>query len=226
MAQGHRSLTTRYQFGDGVAGTPASITAVAVANGVATVTATGHGHQTGDVVTIAGVVGTGGMEELVNRDHLVRVVDANDFILSSFVEGAYTSGGDSTVQNTSWQEFPGVLTDEFSSEAADIAVGDINPVDGYEVYDPGLKENTWTMDMRFIPGEITQSAINGFLYFFNRGRIEWMRQIFPQRGNATPDYAAALCTFQTHTDSRDRDNAMGLTIGGRYNGPRLFISGV
>lgn len=226
MAQGSRSLTTRLEIGDNTPGAGTAISAIAVANGVATVTSTAHGLTTGDPVTIDSVVGTGNLPGDVNRNHLVRVVDANDFILSSFVEGAYTSGGQVTVQNSAWVTAPGMLTMEFSSEAADIAVGDIDPPDGYELYDAGLKENTWTMDMRWILGEITQSAIDGFLKFFNKGDIVWLRQVYPQRRNPTPDYAAALCTIQTFTDSIDRDNALGLTVGGRFNGPRLHISGV
>ena len=226
MAEGHRSLTTQLEIGDNTPGTGAAISAIAVASGVATVTATLHGLATGDVITIDGVLGTGGMDADVNRDHIVRVVDTNDFVLGSFVGGAYTSGGTATPQNTVWAPGPGMLTMEFSSEAADIAVGDINPPDGYEIYNAGLKENTWTADFRLILGEITQGAVNGYLKFFNKADVVWLRQVYPQRKNATPDYAAALCTFQTFTDSIDRDNPLALTIAGRYNGPRLFISGV
>lgn len=64
-------------------------------SGAIRVTCVGHGLATGNGVDISGVVGTGGLDLVVNRGWpQITVIGANDFDLvgSAFV-GAYTSGG-------------------------------------------------------------------------------------------------------------------------------------
>lgn len=66
----------------------------------AVVTATGHGLQTGDSITISGVIdnGPGGdFETAVNTTHVLTVIDANSFSLdgvdTSLTTNTYASGG-------------------------------------------------------------------------------------------------------------------------------------
>ena len=61
------------------------------------VTITGHGYQSGDVIKITGVVGTGGLDTATNAQWQITRVDADNFTLneSTFV-GAYTSNGTAT----------------------------------------------------------------------------------------------------------------------------------
>ena len=219
--QGHKGLGTVVEIGDGEAQTGVAITAIAVANGVATVTATAHGLSTGDVVTIAGVVGTGGMPESVNRDHLVRQVDANDVVLGSFVEGAYTSGGTIANQNTVYAIIPGVRDGSFESQADEIDITNILAPDGYRAYDSGLKANTFTLNMNFLPEEQEQGMITGLGLLFNSGAKRWVRNTYNQ---ITPvQYGAALVNLLQYTDNFDMEGRLELVSGGRFSGPRLFI---
>lgn len=223
--EGHEGLGTIYELGDGQAGSGTAITAIAVANGVATVTSTAHGLADGEVTTIADVLGTGGMAETVNRPHLVRVVDANDFVLGTkFPAGAaYTSGGTSTIQNGAWTIIPGARTSSFESQADEIDVTSIYAPDRYRSYKAGLKANQWTMDLNDLPEEVPQGVITGLLELFNSGLNAWLRMRYTQ---ITPwVYRASFINMLNATDAVDMEGRLDLTAGGRFSGPRLVIQG-
>ena len=90
------SQQTRFQIQKlGTNGSPKTITGISAAN-PAVVTATAHGLATGDVVTIAAVVG---MTQVNGQSYVVKNLTASTFSLigcDSTAFTAYTSGGTAT----------------------------------------------------------------------------------------------------------------------------------
>ena len=226
--QGHEGLGLIVEVGDGVAQSPGPITAIAIANGVMTVTETAHSKTTGDVVTIDSVTGAGGLAEAVNRSHLVTVVDVNDYKLSTPAPAgaAYTSGGNSTSQNTVWAPIPGVTSGDDESTADEIDVTNIRAIDSFRSYKPGLKASTWTINMNYLPEEAQHIPIDGLLYLFNARIDRWIRLIYPQVNATNPPYSAYFATFLGMSRPFDMEGKIELNATGRFSGPLLAMSGV
>lgn len=82
-------------------GQTVTVTAISQAAEAQVTTATSHGLQTGDTITISGVVDdgpAGDFEPLVNTSHTITVVDTTNFTLdgvnTSATTNVYASGGD------------------------------------------------------------------------------------------------------------------------------------
>lgn len=115
--------TLQVATGTGAAGT---ITGISVGN-PAIVTITAHGRSNGDVVTLAGIVGT--MSALNGTSHVVSNKTANTFALLDVDTSAlvYTSGGTATPQT--YTKINGFLSfDGFDGAASEIDTTDFDSV--------------------------------------------------------------------------------------------------
>lgn len=227
---GYRARGSIVAVGTGVIGTPVAITAVAVTNNIATVTATGHGLATGEIVEIADIVGTGGMPETLNKFHLVTVIDANDFSLpGTYAEGVYTSGGTVTNQNDGFAGIASIRDGNVENTRDEIDVSAIDTPNGYREFDSGMSSGTWALNLNYRPNVASHGAITGLRRLFNSSEKRWYRYAYPQVASAlnltNPPYDATLNTGLTLGRTFDMEGRLEFAVGGRTNLEELSMPG-
>lgn len=222
---GYRARGTLIAIGDGVVGAGTAISAVAVANNIATVTSTAHGLTTGDVVEIDGVVGSGTMAADINTFHLVTVVDTNDFRLDgSYVDGVYTSGGTVTSQNGGFATLGSVRDGNVEISADEIDVSAIDTPQGFREFDAGMKTGTWAQNLNYRPNLASHGAQTGLRRLMNASVERWWRYAYPQV-SANPPYDASRQIMLTFNRTFDMEGRLELAIGGRTSNVDLSLPG-
>lgn len=132
------------------------ITAISVGN-PAIVTSAAHGLSNGDVVTLAGIVGT--MSALNGASHVVSNKTANTFALLAVDTSAlvYTSNGSATP--AVYTQIKGLISfDGFDGAASDLDVTDLDST--AMEYISGLKdEGKFGYEAKVIKGDNGQTAV-------------------------------------------------------------------
>ena len=224
---GHVARSSQVEVGDGVAQAPVVITTITVTNNIASIQATSHGFQEGDVILIDSIVSPDGLDtSLNNLHHMVRFVDADNFDLpGTYAEGTYTSGGNATHENTVYARIASVRDGNSDSQADEVDVSDIDSPFGFREFEPGMKGGTWALNLNYRPNEASHGAVTGLRRLFNSGATRWLRQTYPQV-STIPPRDAVRAVFNNFGRTYDMERRLELTVGGRTAGLEVTLPGV
>ena len=227
---GFRARGTIVSVGDNMPKSPTVITAVVIAGNIATVTSTGHGLTTNEVVLIDSIVGTGGLDFYLNRFHLVNVVDADSFTLpGTYADGTYTSGGNVTAQNGAYASIASIRDGNVENTRDEIDVSAIDTPNGYREFDAGMASGTWTLNLNYRPNVASHGAISGLRRLFNDSTPRWFLYTYPQvavnLGLTNPPADATLNVSLNLGRTFDMEGRLEFTTGGRTNLEEISIPG-
>jgi hypothetical protein len=205
-----RSNCVAVQLGDGVVGSPVAISTVAIANGVATVTATGINASAGDTILIAGSTGVAGL----NAFHCASTGDTNEFtITDGNILGTLGTVGTATIYNSSWQTISEVATFDFEQSYNISEAPVLDDCTGIVQKVATTVSGTGNMTLSWLPGNATQGMVSGLSKLAKGRGLVWVRAQNNAFSETTPTYEAFSAVLNSYARAFESGTHQQLTLG-------------